>query len=84
MSVDVILVGAGIGGLTAALALQQQGLRVAVCEQADEAVAGGAGLLIGMSGVRVLRQLGLGAALDDLAVHPARVALRHFQTGRLG
>lgn len=83
MSLDVILVGAGIGGLTAALALQQQGLRVAVCEQANEPFVGGAGLLISASGVRVLRQLGLGAVLDDLAVHPARVAIRHFQTGRL-
>jgi salicylate hydroxylase len=83
MQFDVIFVGAGIGGLTAALALQQQGLRVAVCEQAREPVAGGAGLVIGASGVRVLGQLGLAAALDDLAVRPAHIAIRHFQTGRL-
>ena len=50
MSLDVIVVGAGIGGLTAALALQQQGLRVALCEQANEPFVGGAGLVIGASG----------------------------------
>ncbi|MDQ1302825.1 MAG: hypothetical protein QG595_808, partial [Pseudomonadota bacterium] len=83
MQFDVILVGAGIGGLTAALALQQQGLRVALCEQANEPFVGGAGLVIGASGARVLGQLGLGAALDDLAVRPAHIAIRHFQTGRL-
>jgi salicylate hydroxylase len=83
MQFDVILVGAGIGGLTAALALQQQGLRVAVCEQASEPFVGGVGLVIGTSGARVLRQLGLGTALDDLAVSPAHIAIRHFQTGRL-
>ena len=83
MSLDVIVVGAGIGGLTAALALQQQGLRVALCEQANEPFVGGAGLVIGASGAKVLGQLGLGAALDDLAVRPAHIAIRHFQTGRL-
>jgi salicylate hydroxylase len=83
MSFDVILVGAGIGGLTAALALQQQGMRVAVCEQASEPFVGGAGLRIGASGIKVLRQLGLGTALEDLATHPAHIAIRHFQTGRL-
>jgi salicylate hydroxylase len=83
MPVDVIIVGAGVGGLTAALALQQQGLRVAVCEQASEPLVGGAGLVIGTAGARVLVQLGLGEALNDLAVRPARIAVRHFQTGRL-
>lgn len=83
MQFDVIIIGAGIGGLATALALQQQSLRVAVCEQADEPFVGGAGLLIGATGAKVLRQLGLGAALDDLAVQPVHIATRHFQSGRL-
>ncbi|MCL4790877.1 MAG: FAD-dependent monooxygenase [Gammaproteobacteria bacterium] len=83
MRFDVILVGAGIGGLTAALALQQQRVRVAICEQAGEPFAGGAGLVIGASGTRVLEQLGLREVLDDLAVRPAHLAIRHFQNGRL-
>ncbi|MEZ5562167.1 MAG: FAD-dependent monooxygenase [Gammaproteobacteria bacterium] len=83
MRFEVILVGAGIGGLTAALALQQQRVRVAICEQAGEPFAGGAGLVIGASGTRVLEQLGLREVLDDLAVRPARLAIRHFQNGRL-
>jgi salicylate hydroxylase len=83
MQFDVILIGAGIGGLSAALALQQQGLRVAVCEQASEPFVGGAGLVLGASGEGVLQKLGLGEALNDLAVRPSRIAFRHFQTGRL-
>ncbi|MFZ1625518.1 MAG: FAD-dependent oxidoreductase [Gammaproteobacteria bacterium] len=83
MPFDVIVVGAGIGGLAAALALQQQGLRVAVCEQSAEPFAGGAGLVLGSTGVRVLQQLGLSEALDDLAVCPTRIAIRHFHSGRL-
>jgi salicylate hydroxylase len=83
MRFDVIVSGAGIGGLTTALALQQQGLRVAVCEQAAEPFTGGAGLVIGASGAQVLTRLGLGEALTDLAVHPERTAIRHFHSGRL-
>lgn len=83
MQFDVILIGAGIGGLTATLALQRQGLRVAVCEQAAEPFVGGAGLLIGTTGAQVLKELGLGEALEDLAVRPASVAVRHFHSGRL-
>ena len=82
MQFDVILVGAGIGGLTAALALQQQGLQVAVCE-ATEPFAGDTGLLIGATGTRVLRQLGLGEALEDLSICPAYTTVRHFHSGRL-
>lgn len=83
MQFDVIFVGTGLGGLTAALALQRQGMRVAVCEPAGEAGTGSGGLVIGASGARVLQHLGLGAALADLAVRPARTAVRHFHSGRL-
>lgn len=83
MQFDVILIGAGIGGLTAALALQQRGLRVAVCEQATELFVSDAGLLIGASGAKVLRQLGLGEALEDLAIRPTCTTIRHFHSGRL-
>ncbi len=83
MQFDVILVGADIGGLTAALALQQQGMRVAICEPAREPVTVSAGLVIGASGARVLQHLGLGEALDDLATRPMQTAIRHFHSGRL-
>ena len=56
---DVIIVGAGIGGLTAALSLRQAGIDVHVYEQAAVLREIGAGLLIGPNAVKVLHRLGL-------------------------
>ncbi len=46
----ILIAGAGIGGLTAALALQQRGFRVRVFEQAPELREIGAGLQISANG----------------------------------
>jgi len=43
---DIMIIGAGIGGLTAAIALQRQGHRVRVCEVAPELKPVGAGLWV--------------------------------------
>lgn len=63
----VIVVGAGIGGLTVALALQRRGFRVRVYERAAEIVEIGAGLLITANGQRVLAELGLDAEVRAAA-----------------
>ena len=60
---DVLVIGAGIGGLAAAIALAQRGARVRVLEQSPEIAEVGAGLQITPNGVAVLDALGLGAAL---------------------
>lgn len=54
-----VVVGAGIGGVTAAVALQQQGWRVTVLERAHDLGEVGAGLSIWPSAVSVLQQLGV-------------------------
>ncbi len=56
---SVIIAGAGIGGLTAALALLQRGFTVKVFEQAQEIKEVGAGLQIAPDGSRILQKLGL-------------------------
>lgn len=53
------VVGAGIGGLAAAIALRQAGWEATVYEAAPEARPLGAGLSIWPNGVRALRELGL-------------------------
>ena len=61
MSGKVIIGGAGIGGLTLALALLRRGIDVAVCEQADRLVEVGAGIQIspnGAAGTGSARRLG--------------------------
>ncbi len=58
------VVGAGIGGLAAGIALSQAGWEVTVFESAAELHPLGAGLSIWPNGVRALRALGIGAVAD--------------------
>lgn len=57
----IAIVGAGIGGLSAAVGLQRAGAEVTVFERAAEVRAGGSGLSIFANGLRALEHLGLGA-----------------------
>jgi 2-polyprenyl-6-methoxyphenol hydroxylase-like FAD-dependent oxidoreductase len=58
-ALNVAIVGAGIGGLTAAIALRRRAVNVAVYEQAHELRELGAGVTIGANGARVYDSLGL-------------------------
>ena len=78
----IAIAGAGIGGLTTALALLQQGFEVEVFEQASQLAEVGAGLQIAPNGTRVLQALGLDAALQAI-VSPARgKEIRMWNTGQ--
>ena len=78
----VLIVGAGIGGLTCALALLQRGIDVEVYEQATELREIGAGVQISANGTRVLNSLGLAHALDACSVRPDAKEIRHWRSGR--
>jgi len=56
---DFTIIGAGIGGLTAARALLNQGHRVQVFERAEAVREVGAGVVLGANAMQVLRHLGL-------------------------
>jgi salicylate hydroxylase len=77
----VIIVGAGLGGLTLALYLARAGFKVCVLEQAKALGEVGAGVQISANGARVLHQLGLAAPLKKVAFTPERGEIRHWQTG---
>ncbi len=79
---DIAIVGAGIGGLTAAIALQRAGFRVSVHEQAPELGEVGAGLSLSPTAAHALRFLGIGAALDAESYLPEDQAVRHYLDGR--
>jgi 2-polyprenyl-6-methoxyphenol hydroxylase-like FAD-dependent oxidoreductase len=77
----IIIIGGGIGGLTAALALLRRGLDVEVHEQAAELKEVGAGIQTSANGTRVLHALGLAEALAGVQVLPSRREIRHWRTG---
>jgi len=78
----VLIAGAGIGGITAALALLQRGFPVDVYEQTEELRELGAGVQIAPNGSRVLCELGLEAAMAAIASIPAGKEVRLFTTGQ--
>ena len=78
----IAIVGGGIGGLTAALALLRRGIDVDVYEQAPELRELGAGVQISANGTRVLHALGLKEALEKVQVLPAGKAIRLWNTGQ--
>ncbi|NND35760.1 MAG: NAD(P)-binding protein [Gammaproteobacteria bacterium] len=76
-----LIIGGGIGGLTAALALQRSGFCVSVYEQAAAIGEIGAGVTITPNACHVLNHL-LGEDLVERICHvPASGAIKHFETG---
>ncbi|HJZ93539.1 MAG TPA: FAD-dependent monooxygenase [Gemmataceae bacterium] len=63
----VLVIGGGIGGLAAAIALRRAGLEVSVFERAPELREVGAGLTLWTNAVKALRQLGVGPGVESLA-----------------
>src|SRR5262245_17040231 len=79
----VTIVGGGIGGLTAALALQHFGFRVSVFEQARELREIGAGVTITPNAMHALNFLGVGHRVAQEAGPTEAYLIRHFQTGEV-
>jgi salicylate hydroxylase len=77
----ILIVGAGIGGLTAALALLRAGHDVDVYEQAHELAELGAGVQISANGARVLFALGLEDAVRNAWCEAAGKEIRLWNTG---
>jgi salicylate hydroxylase len=80
---NIIVAGAGIGGLTAALALARAGFRVTLLEQAETLTEVGAGIQLSPNATRVLFALGLQDRLQDLVVSPSAVAVMAAGGARL-
>jgi len=78
----ILIAGAGIGGIVAALALLQRGFDVQLFEQAAELRELGAGVQISPNGSRVLCELGLQPAMEAIASVPTSKEMRLFNTGQ--
>jgi salicylate hydroxylase len=77
----IFVAGAGIGGLTASLALAAEGFRVVVLEKAERLQEIGAGLQLSPNASRILIALGLQPRLSPRAVVPDAVSLMSARSG---
>lgn len=79
---EFLVVGGGIGGLAAALALARDGRRVRVLERAEQFAELGAGLQLAPNATRLLQEWGLLDELRELGHEPRRLVLADAVTGR--
>jgi 2-polyprenyl-6-methoxyphenol hydroxylase-like FAD-dependent oxidoreductase len=79
--VPILIIGGGIGGMTAALALARAGFGAHIVERSPEFGEIGAGIQLAPNALRILDGLGVLPELSALAVRLRRVVLRHADTG---
>ena len=82
MTPPIMIAGAGLGGLTAALALMRRGHRVRIYEQASDLKEIGAGVQLGANGTRLLIDLGLQEAMLKVVCVPMGREFRLWSTGQ--
>ena len=79
---SAIVVGGGVGGLAAALALVQKGVAVRLFEQAPEFKEIGAGIQLGPNVFRMFECLGVTDEINKFAVFPESLLMRDSVTGQ--
>ncbi|KAJ5811045.1 Monooxygenase FAD-binding [Penicillium robsamsonii] len=78
---NIIVVGAGLGGLATAIALASSGHTVTVYEQAQKLGEVGAGIQIPSNSTRLLSRLGLDPYLKEYVTEPGSISFRRWQSG---
>jgi salicylate hydroxylase len=79
----IVIAGAGIGGLTAALALARHGFRITIIEQSERLSDIGAGIQLSPNASRILIDLGLGDRLASRVVVPEGLKVMNARSGRV-
>ena len=78
----IAIIGGGIGGLAAALALERRGAETIVCEQSGALSEIGAGLNLTPNAVKALRALGLEQEVNAVAAETDFLNIRSWKSGR--
>lgn len=76
-----IVIGAGIGGLSAAVALKQSGIDCDVYEAVKEIKPVGAAISVWPNGVKCMAHLGMGDIMETFGGPLRRMAYRDFRSG---
>ncbi|MBT6073797.1 MAG: NAD(P)-binding protein [Gammaproteobacteria bacterium] len=79
----IAVVGAGIGGMTTAVALSQKGMDVTIFEQAPTLSEVGAGLTITPNATKGLMYLNLGKEIEKIGMAHEHQGVRHYKTGEM-
>jgi salicylate hydroxylase len=79
----IVIIGAGIGGLAASLALQRRGFKVALYERALQIREIGAGVVIAPNARRGLRDLGVDPALEAMSSAVSVLHTCDYATGEV-
>jgi 6-hydroxynicotinate 3-monooxygenase len=77
----IAVIGAGLGGATAAALLQREGFEVRLYEQASAFERIGAGIHVSANVMKVLRHLGAEHRLSRMGIHPDTFTSRKWDTG---
>lgn len=83
MTAKALIIGAGLGGLTAALALRRVGMDVDLFEQAEQLREVGAGIQLSPNAMKVMRALNLEAAVVGAGFLPQAARIRHYASARV-
>lgn len=78
---DVVIIGAGIGGLTLALALQERGIDATIIERTAELREVGAAVAVSANATNLLRRYGVYEALGEVAWAPTDLVFRDGRSG---
>ena len=77
----VAIIGAGMGGLSLGLALQERGIQADVFEQAPELTEIGAAIALSANSIREFARLGLADELAANSTVPTELIYRDWRTG---
>ncbi|CAK7204857.1 hypothetical protein SEUCBS139899_007619 [Sporothrix eucalyptigena] len=80
---EIIVIGAGLAGLTVAIALQQAGHKITVLESAPQITYIGAGIQVSSNSSRILKKLGVDKHIEKYCTEPVDLRMMRWQDGNV-